>query len=91
MPQQCFDTVGGSARMSDIQHIAVFSMIQSAKTISFTAWQTKVADIIDDARPMPLLSTKHSLSGEAWWKPLVAAKDTLPSLDHLLSAPTSTG
>ena len=81
--------VGSSARANDGQHTAPETLHETAKTVELTAWQTKVSSTTDDsARPMPLISTKHSLTGHAWWETFTTYLKTATKQDYLLPAPT---
>ena len=58
---------GASGRFNDYIHTHSDSFIDSDKTLELSAWQTKVTDLLDKKRPMPLIAPKVSFSGVVWW------------------------
>ena len=59
--------VGASGRQNDYQHSNPDTHISTAKTSEITAWQTKVSDLLDRKREMPLIAPKTTFSGIEWW------------------------
>jgi len=79
--------------VNDAQHTSPETYKETSKTMEFTAWQTKVSSAADiSSRPMPLISTKDSLTGVAWWLPLSEyMKSDIPAgQDYMLPAPNKT-
>jgi hypothetical protein len=85
---------GSSSRYNDISHTQPTTMKSTDTTIEFTAWQTKVTNVLDNTRPMPLIAPKHSFSGVSWWIPLERHMQELikhpafADCDYLLPTPT---
>ena len=58
---------GASGRFNDYIHTHSSSFEESDRTLELRAWQTKVTDLLDKKRQMPLIAPKVSFSGTPWW------------------------
>ena len=58
---------GASGRFNDYIHTHTDSFVDSDRTVELSAWQTKVTDLLDKKRQMPLIAPKVTFSGVMWW------------------------
>ena len=84
--------LGASGRFNDYIHTHPGSFAETDKTVELSAWQTKVTDLLDNKRPMPLICPKVSFTGPAWWLTFVEGlkhlKTLLPDRDFIFPAPS---
>jgi hypothetical protein len=83
---------GASGRFNDLQHTAEQTLVKTKDTVEHSAWQTKVSDLFDNKREMPLIATTHSFSGEDWatvyTDGIEQLRKILPQRDFLIPEPT---
>ena len=85
--------VGTSGRFDDIQHTSPHTVHHDNENIVGIPWQTKTMDNVTRKTPKALISTKHTLTGKNWWKPmtddLIALYKARPHMDYILPQPGS--
>jgi hypothetical protein len=88
----CRHIAGASGRFNDYMHTADVTLKETPHTVELAAWQTKVTDLMDRKRPIPLIATKDSISGKPWWEVFVAGLLHLQKIlgphDYIFPAPT---